>query len=296
MRRISTAAGLLFLVSVLQITPASAATGVTIVSASQSGTAVLVSGAATFDDQPFVQLGTDAAGDAPNAAQAAIGGDLVAASARTTVGSIQLRWTVVQLPPEIGPPWGAGGYGWNFCTGEEVCFELDVFRNHLLETSVTPVGELWSCADSTCDPGDQSLAGSVNVAFNETAKTVTASLTAGQISAGAGTTITSVQGPDDKGPVFSFGPAGPYDYDAGDGIATVADYTVAKKDVSLAVAAPGQDPATVTYSTTVTPAANGSYAGSVDVSGLPPGDYTVYARGCFGSNNCALATAPVTLA
>jgi hypothetical protein len=278
-----------------------AATGVAIANTSQSGSLLIVGGAATFDDQPFAVLGTDATGDTFTPGFQVVGGDMTDASISTkTDGSVQFRWRVTDMPPAPldGAPTGVI-YAWDFCVDTEACFELSAGRQGAINGSTTaaPYGQLWSCGDPGCDPGAQAfISDAVSVTMSAATKSVVATLGAGQIVASPSSVITgtgwSVEGPaftDISDPsLFPF-------FDLGDGVSSVSAYTVAAKEISMAVGASGQDPATVAYGAPVAPFDGaGSFSVSANVQGQT-GPRTVYVRACFGSNNCAYATRDITL-
>ena len=73
------------------------------------------------------------------------------------------------------------------------------------------------------------------------------------------------------------------------------EYAVPTKLVSLTLGAPGQDPAAVSYTTNPTVLPNGNFSSSLSTSGLAAGSYEVYARACYGLDNCAYASQGVTL-
>ncbi|HEX9824419.1 MAG TPA: hypothetical protein VGB51_08535 [Actinomycetota bacterium] len=278
---------------------AGAATSVSISTASRSGDTLTVTGTSTFDDQPFVQMGTDPANDATTPAPA--GQDLTAAAVRMKAnGQLEFRWTVSLLPPAAnGVP--TFFYGWTFCSTEETCFELDAGRFYNSPADGGFSGFVWACADAACDIASQgatSIPVSVAVAGPATGpNTISASVSASALSATPGSTLTPVM-------LSPYGPAFTAVYDSyasgnvfpdvGDGVAFDQGFPVAGKNVSLAVGAPGQDPATVAYTSTATVSPTGAFSGGVNVADLT-GDQTIYARACLGTNNCAYQTAPVTL-
>lgn len=277
---------------------AGAAGGITIDAVSRSGDTLLVSGGATFDDQPFLELGTDGTGDTFAPGQDQLGADLTGAHARTKAnGQIELRWSVTSLPPVLdGPPTGHA-YGWTFCVDEASCFDVDAQRTGLGALSTGPYGALWRCADPSCTPADQSFVkDGLPVVFDGAAATITVTLNAFDVGAQPGSTVNSVSA-SGLGPAFVWtGDASLFVVaDFSDGVLDVAEYEVASKRIDLALGAPGQDPASVSYSASVSPGPTGSFSYGFDVGGLAPGDYEVYARACFGEGNCAFASAPVTL-
>jgi hypothetical protein len=277
--------------------PAGAAGTVTIAGSNRTGDTLTVNGASTYTDQPFVTVGTDPAGDVSPALDAN-GADVTAAAIATALsGQVKLQWTLNSLPPSItGSP--AIMFGWDFCAGsEDNCFELDLQRFSPNASAPNPHAVLWRCADPSCDPGGQSRAvtGGMPITFDATTKTVTVTLPA--VANGTpGSTFASVQ-LDANGPAFTtIGTADPFtaQYGLGDGVAAVADFTIAKKEVSVAVAAPGLDPASVAYGAPVSPAATGSWTAALNVAGQS-GERGLYARACFGTNNCAYTTQAITL-
>ncbi len=279
----------------LMAAPSSAAGTVTIGGSNRSGTILTVTGGSTYTDQPYVNVGDDAAGDIPG--QDVLGGDLIKAElASLANGGLGLRWSVAQLPPQLN---GAPGlvYGWTLCVNESTCYEVDAARFNTLAASQNTYGNVWSCADPACTPASQTLINeTILPTFDPATKTITMKVTASLLglSGGANITPTSLA---TTGPAFvAHGDlsAATYTYNNGDGVPSIEEFTLAAKQVSVAVGAPGQDPATVTYATTVTPAANGGYSAGVDVSGLT-GAQTIYARACLGDGNCGYATLDITL-
>jgi hypothetical protein len=296
-RFFSVAVGAVTASLLLTTLPAAADTTVAVTGTSRSGNLLTVTGTSTHADQPFVQMGTDPADDAETPAPA--GQDLVAASLRATAdGKLAFRWTLSFLPPGVnGLP--VVFYAWTFCAGEENCYELDAGRFYDGPDQTDFSGLLWACADSSCDiAGQSSTATPVTVAVDTTAKTITAAIPASGIGATPGTSITPVH-LSSNGAAFSAlydsWASGNVFPDDGDGVAIADEYVVPGKGVSLAVGAPGLDPTTATYTTAAAVASGGGFTGSLDVSALAPGAYTVYARACLGSNNCAYATRDVTL-
>lgn len=280
--------------------PANAETSVTIASATQTGTQLVVSGTATFEDAQFVTLGTDGIGDTFTPGIGPLGGDMTAAAMATQKnGSILFQWIVSDMPPAPlnGSPTGIV-FAWNFCVGDD-CFELDVGRTAVLAQTTDPYVQLWRCADPTCDPGDQTFStDSLTGEFDAATMTVTVTAPRSTVSASPGELVT-FGGWSAQGPVFTDvmdGSLFPI-FDIGDGVPSLDDYSIPVKAVSLELDAPGLDPATVAYTgSPVTPAANGSFSSSLNISELAPGEYEVYARACFGQGNCGYGSLPVTIA
>jgi len=71
-------------------------------------------------------------------------------------------------------------------------------------------------------------------------------------------------------------------------------YTVPRKTVSLGLAPAGTDPSSVTFGTPATIGEGDAFGGSLDVSGLPPGDYEMFAKACFATN-CGVTKVPFTI-
>jgi hypothetical protein len=71
-------------------------------------------------------------------------------------------------------------------------------------------------------------------------------------------------------------------------------YVVPQPAVRLGVAPAGTDPANVNYKTAAELAAEGSFSGTVSTTGLAPGSYEVFARGCF-ADNCGVRKASFTV-
>lgn len=72
------------------------------------------------------------------------------------------------------------------------------------------------------------------------------------------------------------------------------DYRIPTKDVQVGIAPAGTPPQFVDIDTPANVADDGSFTGDLDLAGLAPGSYDVYAEGCFGAN-CGVATATVTV-
>lgn len=253
-------------------------------------------GNAAFSDRPFLTIGEDGPADATSPAHAALGGDLTGAAISTTPGGqLKFRWSTAGLPATGAAPTGIV-YGWVFCVTGGDCFELDAGGANWLEQDTDGHGLLWKCATAECVPADQTTTtASVTTVFDQGTDTVTATIPVSAIGA-AGRTITEAGGtlPD----VFAgTGDLGllTYQYNIGDVIAGVEEYTVANKQVSLKLGAPDQDPATVTYSTNTSVLGNGNFSSALSTEGLAAGSYEVYVRACYGLENCAFASQDVTL-
>jgi hypothetical protein len=279
------------------VVPAGAAAGVTITGSTRTGDALRVTGGATFADQPFVTLAVDPGQDAPPGVEQ-LGGDLRSIGLSTTVnGDVKLRFTTSSMPaPLSGSP--ALAYAWTFCVGGSTCYELRMQRfTYGTDNGVPTAGDsaLYRCATPSCaSAGLTAVAtGWIPIYFDGAGFTATVS---SGVSMAPGTAVTGVN-PDGNGAAISaLGQADPATVQrgTGDGIASVAPYTVARQEVSVTVGAPGQDPSAVTYGTAVAPNGAGDWSATVDVAGLS-GDHAIYARACLGEGNCTYATAPITL-
>lgn len=187
-------------------------------------------------------------------------------------------------------------YGWVFCVTGGNCFEIDAGLVNVLTQDADGSGLLWICETDTCVPADQSVVrDDVDVVFDPATDTVTATITVSEIGA-AGRSITQAAGtlPDVFTATGDSGLAA-FQYNVGDSIPGILDYNVPTKQVGLRLAEPDLDPATVAYTTTVTPPGTGNFSASLSTAGLSAGSYEVYARACFGLSNCAYASQDVTL-
>ncbi|HVM12041.1 MAG TPA: hypothetical protein VM638_06165 [Actinomycetota bacterium] len=276
--------------------PAGAAGAVTVDSATRAGDTLAVGGGSTYAAQPNVTLGTDAREDAPPGF-AQIGGDLASVALSTNLDgetTLRLLWAV--SPGLNSVPLVT--HGWTFCISGDGCYELQTQRftfgtHNSLPTAADSA--LYRCADETCEiEGRTKLTTPwIPTYFDGQGSTTTLPAALGLA---PGKVITSVTA-DPLGPVYAAaGFANPATVQRGtvDGIPTVAAYEVPRRQVSVAVAQPGLNPAQVDYGTSVTPNPNGTWSASLDVAGLS-GSYTVYARACYGANNCAYTTRSVSL-
>lgn len=282
-------------------TPAGAgSTSVTISAATQSGSTLIVSGAADLSDQPFMTLGTDPADDIGLEQGREFGADLTGALAATKrSGHVTLRW--VPKPSVIGDALPGILYKWSFCVDGAWCWRVFAQRGDMGAPSLDGHGVLRRCETQGCQEATVVRWG-IPVSFDEDAKTLTATLELPWIDAEPGSTLVPLDHQAWPGAVDTgYGSCNdPIDRSCiwnnmGDGILEIDPYQVPIEEVALAVAVPGQDPAGVAYGVTVNPAPDGEFTGSLNVGGLEPGTYEVYARACFGTNNCAYATAPIEL-
>jgi len=279
--------------------PAGASGTVSVTSTTRTGDTLRASGGSTFAAQPYLTVGTDASGDAPDGWQQT-GGDLVKAEISGTLeDTLRFRVTVDQMLALVaGFP--AYQFGWNFCVSGGSCYELNLTRVKADMANNTaaapPHWYLFRCGNEQCTPANQIRVADGQAQVFQSDRTYIATVPMLSMGARPGDVITP-KAVDAKGPVFSaFGAPYPTQMQrgSGDGIETVAPYRIPKREVSVTVDAPGQAPDSVGYTTTVTPAATGAWSATFDVFGRS-GDHAVYAKACFGENNCAYAQAPVTL-
>ena len=261
-------------------------TSVSITGAQRQGDLLRVNGAAAFAHQPFVTLGTDPSGDTqvPGAA----GHDLTSASASTTLdGRLRLRFGVASLPSVTnrGP---RTSYSWAFCA-DASCYEIDAWSTG--GSDVEPEVEVRRCATPACTPAGQTPTTiDATADFNGAGRSVTVHVLLDDLGIAPGASITPASPA--GSPVFtSMGTR----HGPGDSLSYSAAYEAADRLVSLAVGPPGQDPAVVEYVAPAEIDGAGGYTGVVDLAGLGSGTRTLYARACFGPNNCAYATRQLTI-
>lgn len=294
--------GLTMILLLLPSQGAFAATEVTIGEVSSADGQLTATGTAAFDNQPFLRVGYDRAGDATFPVHGPVGADLKSAHiAVTTAGDIQLRWTLASIPP-VAPPTGIA-YVWDFCVNKTSCWHLDV--GHVSPLWVPPeadgYGILWKCATPACASAARTLSQDViPVTFNAGARTVTATLQSAWIGATPGAKISPLPVPVSvNGSVYTgTGDAGLplYFLNMGDGITGLADYTVPTKQVTLQI---GERGITPTFdgagsSSVVGFAGPGDFTVSWDAAGLS-GEKAVYARVCYGIGNCGYGAKDVTI-
>lgn len=260
----------------------------------REGSTLSLEGQASFADQPFVAHGSDPVND--SATPGVLGQELVGASTSTTPGGrLKLRWQTAGFPPGAGRPGPSIVYGRAFCVEssgaeEASCFEIDTWSSGTGDPA--PFVEVWSCADEACAPASQSLTSITGtVTFDPTTSAVTTRLRLADLGIAEGATLTAV---DPGGEGSAWTAVNDY-YTNGDATAIDTSYAVPNRQVGMAIGAPGQDPASVTYAAQAALAADGSFTGDLDLSGLAPGAYTAYVRACFGTTNCGYASTPVTV-
>lgn len=72
------------------------------------------------------------------------------------------------------------------------------------------------------------------------------------------------------------------------------DYIIPSKQVQLGIAPAGTNPLFVDFATTATVADDDSFLGDIGLDGLAPGNYEVFAKACF-ADNCGVRSVPVTI-
>jgi hypothetical protein len=263
--------------------PPAAVTTAGVQDAVVTGSAVDVTGSASFADQPFVELGTDPTGDAE--VPAALGQDLTAASVSTTTdGRLRLRFHLASLPAGTGQG-PRVSYGWAFCVSGASCYEVNAWS---VGPSLRAEAEVWRCADPACAVAAQTLTTiPAGVTLSPPARTVTVTVPLASLGGGFGSAIAPTAAPVATG----IGAR----RTAGDALAYQESFETGLRAVSLAVGPPGQDPAAVTYASEAQAEDDGQYAGTVDAAGMPPGPAAVYVRACFGANACGYVSRPISL-
>lgn len=293
-------AGTLLVVMLLLAPPAGAATTVTIDATTQAGSLLTVAGRASFGNQPFVALGTDAAGDAPVPGAEFLGKDVISFSASTAVGGdVTLRWHLSQLTPGVNR-------GVDVAYGKAFCVTPSPDLNCWVVIFADPTGTLnsfgqgWQCSDETCaiTAGNWLHTWETDV-YDPATKTASLTIPAGTLGIAPGSTLTGATSSSFGSSVFVTTPwwflgLGPT-YPVFDATAISADYAVPSKRVSVAIGAPGQAPSAVSYPIEASISETSGFDAVLDTTGLAPGAYTVYVRACFGANNCGYATRDVTL-
>lgn len=287
------------LLALLAPSPATAATSISIGSTTVDGSVLVVAGQATFGNQPFVPLGTDPAGDQLPPGPDVLGKDVRGFSMSASVsGAITLRWELGGFAPGLGRGVDVS-YGKAFCVEPSgQCFVI---------TFVDVAGALnsfvwgWTCADETCSigAGDHTHTWETD-AYDAAANTASATIPLTDLGITPGSELRAATSGTFGGSVWVTSPwwfnldllGNPPTYDTA---GMTESYIVPRKAVSLAIAPAGQAPEDVAYGTEATVSFTDGFTGELDVSDLAPGEHTVYARACFGANNCGYATSTVTL-
>jgi len=299
-RRSGTVLGILVLL-VLTLLPAPAgATTVSIVNVTRSGSTVSVAGLASFSDEPFRLLGSDASGDSLPPGGELVGRDLVGFSMSTGVGDqLTLRW---HLNPLMATDRGQDvSYASAFCVGSGGgnCWVIT-----FIDPAGTPVTNSfvwsWRCASESCaiGAGDHIHSWETD-RYDPQTKTALATVPFDALGITSGAQLRAVKPQHFGGEVYVTTPwwflATAQTYPTWDGSSMAWTHRIATKDVSVAIGEPGQAPEQVAYPAPVRADEFNRYTVDLDVSDRAPGDYAIYVRACFGANNCGYATRAITL-
>lgn len=264
-------------------------TRVLTLSAATSGATVNVSGKASFGGQKLLRVATDPAGDQDPPFPAALGYDLIEAKVgqlEASNGDFTFVFRLVDLPitgalPEVAL------YTWDFTVSpvdRPLVFHIEGGFSRLLNGETRrPAFDLLTCVESAgaFDCTDSSplvaeLIPSDNEIFVDIPKSLLEQKAGRSLERTQLVPHTSVDWNDITSEV-----SGPLARQEADSITPVGDYTVAFKVVRLGIAPYGQTPQAMQEATLN---ADGTFGGSIDISGLSPGFYDVVAEACFGTN------------
>ncbi|HEV3474017.1 MAG TPA: hypothetical protein VG602_01450 [Actinomycetota bacterium] len=282
------------------------------VTASLQGTTVAVTGTVTFGGQALQTVATDVTGDGPLHADLSrdLGVDLVAARVHQpnpNEPTLVFEWQPTNLPAPI--PEGVR-YFWPFLlntpAGDKTYFLQAKFTN-LASITVAddPAGHVTHSGAAFQLRGNCGTLVAIqncgHLGWLEGEYDLTEEVVRIELPIGSALAPDVVPG----ARLIPFDYAGgtiAVAYQAAVSNATTTDfadwteefvYTVPSKRVSLGIAPAGADPANVSFSKQATLEGDG-FSGSLDVSGLAPGSYEVFAKACF-ADNCDVATAPFTI-
>jgi plastocyanin len=271
---------------------------------SRSGNTLRVLGAASFGGVASLEVGTDPTGDGAQNYPQALGFDLVKASIGQPdprTGNLSFMIDAADLPPTGGVPEMAW-YSWDFAVLiEDQPAAGFIIRgrptNVTRETRVpsffldrcTGSGGGIPCEDTTEHPLDASMNGDTNRISANVPRALLEQLvgapvdgaqirTTGNVPLPNGAAVQAVPANSALGPTY-------------DQVVITGAYTVATPEVRLGIVPSGGTPA---FDTPAVVANDGSFEASLDVSGLAPGAYDVWAQACFGTN-CDTVSTPVTL-
>lgn len=272
----------------------------------RDGDVISVTGVATFGGIDLVSVGTDPTADF--AAPAEVGMDLTGAligQPDPVSGDLVFVLRLADLPPTGALP-ETVRYSWDFgvrgVAADPIPFEIDgkltdiarrtTARNpaFFLRGNCTTANNVVTCADV------EGLAAALDPAAKEIRVIVPRRLLEDQVKASlAGATIVPAvicEGISTKVAAY-FTLCGAQGQETGDELVQEEGtaYPVATRQLQVAVAPAGQNPdfATATAGA-LTP--DGTFLASVDATGVPEGDYDVWARACFGAN-CGAASVPL---
>ena len=287
-----------WLVAALLLPAPASATTATLGPPIRDGGTLRVSGTASFTNEPFVSLGSDAAADAHPGGDA-LGRDITGLSISTGANdTVSFRWHLSQLAPT-----GRGidaAYGTTFCVEPSEspnCWSV-MFVDVGGVSATNSFVAVRKCADDPCPMvGDQWLYTLETDVYDANAKTATATVPALELGITPGSSLRSTDAVPFGSSVFStsawwFLFAGAYP--TWDATAIKTTHQLPTKQVSLAIGEVGQDPAQLSYGTEAT-IEDSRFTGDLDVSNLPAGPYAIYARACFGPASCGYASRTVTL-
>lgn len=272
--------------------------------AGRSGNALNVNGVASLGGVASLEVGIDVAGDPAQGLPAALGFDLTKASIGQPdprSGDLSFIIDAVDLPPTGGVPEMAW-YHWDFA----VLIEGEAPQGFILRGRLTNVtrdtrvpsfyldecdgpGGGTPCADTTEHPLDATMDGESNRITVRVSRSLLEQLVGGPIAGATIRTSGDVAFPNGAAvlAVPSNSALGP----THDRVAISGGYTVGTPEVRVGIVPAGATPA---FEQVANLAEDGSFTSSLDVSGLAPGSYDLWAQACFGTN-CATRSMPVTL-
>ena len=265
--------------------------------ATRSGGMLRVLGAADFGGIASLEVGTDPAGDGAMGLPAVFGLDLTKASIGQTdprTGDLSFIIDTTDLPPTGGIS-ELGEYIWDFGVsrdGEIEFFAIIGKHTDAANGTRVPSFYLMSCNETTCsEPTDNPVEAVMDGTSNRITVTVPSGLLeqlSGMDLAGAevvrgnnffdGAAARLIVGSGDPGPDL-------------DRVAITGAYTIAEQEVLVGIVPAGE---AAIFDQAAEVAEDGSFTASLDVSGLAPGSYDIWARACFGTN-CATRSTTVTL-
>ncbi|HEX9823618.1 MAG TPA: hypothetical protein VGB51_04395 [Actinomycetota bacterium] len=256
------------------------ATHIDTLTASRSGSVVQVSGAAAFVDVP--SLVADEAGDSSTY-------DVTQATISRVPGSSNLKfiWTI---NPNSLPDVPTLTYMWPISVdGVQDGLWLQASRNNGSTAPGFALNKLLSTGQYTTVT---TLSGSM------TPTKVEWTVPMFRINAVGGSMI-------EQGAAFAGGsicpagstggPAGFYSCGTTFDTVNFEPATVPSATVEVGIATAGTPPALVSLTHNATVVANGSFSSSLDVAGLPAGEYVVVAEACYVAGVCGLSSTDITL-
>lgn len=88
---------------------------------------------------------------------------------------------------------------------------------------------------------------------------------------------------------------GSWVFDPLDAMTQTGPFVIPTREVEVAVVDPALPPEDIESWSGASVADDGTFEGTVDVSGYEPGTYTAWARACLGPGNCGLADEPIEI-